>query len=209
MNPSIPNDRKLCPICGHSNRASAKNCTQCGYAFFLTDTSGMLRKRCPQCGHMNRMGAKACSQCGHRFHVRARKLSGQHFCPQCGAPRRPGAKVCSNCGFRFKVPTEPPVVQSNALGEPISVSSVTSTPPLPKPVIKTPPEPPVVQSEALAEPISASSVTSTPPEPKKVDLSGEVAPYLDPDDLERLRKMGEHRPGIFMRLNNAIRDSKP
>ncbi len=179
---SLEHERKRCPKCGHSNRAAAKICTECGYAFFLESTSGMLRKRCSHCGFMNQMGAKVCSQCGHKFHgkllstrARSHNLT-QKWCPQCGAQRREGAKVCSYCGYRFKE-------------------------------LKV--EPPVVQSSTLADPVTVHNVTSAPPEPKVRDLSGEPAPYVSQDELERLRQMGGERPGVFLRLFKAIRDDKP
>ncbi len=252
-------DRKLCPKCGHSNRATAKNCTQCGYAFSQADgqaaaqpeeqltvteeipvTDAVLRKRCPNCGHMNRMGAKTCSRCGTAFGgkimvVREHK---QMWCPNCGARRRDGSKVCSYCGYRFKTataPVEPPVVQSGALGQPVITGSVITTPrptaPVTEPPVvqstalgepvaaggvisaarppepgKKPVEPPVVQSDELAEPVRMGSVITTPRPP---DLSGEPAPYLSPDEVKRLRQVGEHRPGLFVRLYQVLREDKP
>ncbi|MBI1258202.1 MAG: zinc-ribbon domain-containing protein [Chloroflexi bacterium] len=201
---SIEHERKRCPKCGHSNRAAAKVCTECGYAFFLEDTSGMLRKRCSHCGFMNKMGAKVCSQCGSKFHgkllsskARSHNLT-QKWCPQCGAQRREGAKVCSYCGYRFKeIKIEPPVVQSSALAAPAIEHSPAPT------------EQPVVQSNTLADPVTIQNVASVPPEPKVPDLSGEPAPYITQEELERLRQMGGERPGVFLRLYKAIRDDKP
>jgi DNA-directed RNA polymerase subunit RPC12/RpoP len=201
---TIEHERKRCPKCGHSNRAEAKICTECGYAFFLENTSGVLRKRCSHCGFMNHMGAKVCSQCGSKFHsklltTRARAHNQrQKWCPQCGAQRHEGAKVCSYCGYRFKdIKIEPPVVQSNELSQPPIVHS------------NAPTEPQVVLSNDLAEPVTIHNVTSAPPEPKPIDLSGEPAPYISQDELERLRRMGGERPGTFLRLFKAIRDDKP
>ena len=201
---SMEHERKRCPKCGHSNRAAAKVCTECGFAFFLEDTSGMLRKRCSHCGFMNKMGAKVCSQCGSKFHgkllsskARSHNLT-QKWCPQCGAQRREGAKVCSFCGYRFKeIKIEPPVVQSNALAAPAIEHSSAPT------------EQPVVLSNTLADPVTVHNVTSAPPEPKVPDLSGEPAPYITQEELERLRQMGGARPGVFLRLYKAIRDDKP
>src|SRR5664279_4191097 len=211
MSQASPKDYKFCPKCGQKNRATAKNCTQCGFAFFLKDTSGMLRKRCSICGSMNRMGAKICSHCGAAFHgnVIATPPQQQRWCPQCGARRHDNAKVCSQCGYRFKTPTVPlresPVVQSDDLGEPIAVHSITSAPPVPKPLTETP----VVQSNDLGEPIAVHSVTSVPvtPTPQQPpDLNGEPAPYLAPEELRRLRRMGGDRPGLFVRLYQVLRE---
>lgn len=66
-----------------------------------------------------------------------------------------------------------------------------------------------MQSNTLAEPVTVHNVTSAPPEPKVPDLSGEPAPYISKDELERLRRMGGERPGVFLRLFQAIRDDKP
>ena len=166
--------RKVCPNCGHENRATAKNCTQCGFAFFLASSDGMLRKRCRVCGHLNRMGARVCSQCGTAFggKILAPRQQPQNWCPNCGARRRDGAKVCSFCGYRYKVPAEPPVVQSNDLSAPVSPGGVISV-------------------------------------PKPPDLRGEPAPFLSDEELRRLRREGEHRPGFFVRLYQVLRDDKP
>jgi ribosomal protein L40E len=222
-------ERKLCPNCGHSNRVSAKNCTQCGFAFFnvgksaatntLSGGETLLRKRCQQCGAINRMGAKVCAQCGKAF--RGKLVSfGQKWCPQCGAERRPNAKVCSFCGYRFKpesapIVDEPPVVQSNDLSAPISTRTDLPHTPAPisveapkaAPAARTPDltsaavptEAPIMQSNDLAEPIKKRSTTGTTPTPKPPDLSGEPAPYLTPDELSRLRRMGDQNTGLFIR----------
>jgi hypothetical protein len=233
---TLEHERKRCPKCGHSNRAEAKICTECGYAFFLDDTSGVLRKRCSHCGYMNRMGANVCSQCGSKFHARLRTTRGrshsplsaraqvQKWCPQCGAQRREGAKVCSFCGYRFKdIPVtparkpvikpveqsieprfEPPVMQSSTQMDALAIQAAPN-----QPQIEAPFEPPIMQSNTLAEPVTVHNVTSAPPEPKTPDLSGEPAPYITQDELERLRTMGGERPGVFLRLFKAIRDDKP
>jgi ribosomal protein L40E len=222
-------ERKLCPNCGHSNRAAAKNCTQCGFAFFNAASSdssnnnaasdNLLRKRCQQCGAMNRMGAKVCVQCGKAFRGKFVTFR-QKWCPQCGAERRPNAKVCSFCGYRFKpesapVVVEPPVVQSNELSMPISTRK--DSPHTPAPIaaevpkvpqgVRTPDltsaavptEAPIMQSNDLADPIKMRSTTGTTPTPKPPDLSGEPAPYLSPDELSRLRRMGDQTTGLFIR----------
>lgn len=223
-------ERKLCPNCGHSNRASAKNCTQCGFAFLnlgVTDSggAGVLRKRCQQCGAMNRMGAKVCAQCGSAFRGKMVALR-QKWCPQCGAERRPNAKVCSFCGYRFKpesasIITEPPIVQSSELSAsiitrgdlPHTPASINAEAPKPAPAASTPdltrtavpteaPAAPLVQSNDLADPIrkrSTTGTTPTPEPPKPRDLSGEPAPYLTPDELTRLRRMGDQNTGLFIR----------
>jgi len=221
---TLEHERKRCPKCGHSNRAEAKICTECGYAFFLDDTSGVLRKRCSHCGYMNRMGAKVCSQCGSKFRVKLLTTRGriqaqnhaQKWCPQCGAQRNEGAKVCSFCGYHYKdiqvqpapvrpvvpkvePPFEPPVMQSSTQAEPTTIQAVTPEPSF---------EPPVMQS-SVSEPVTVHNVTSAPPEPKAPDLSGEPAPYITQEELERLRTMGGERPGVFLRLFKAIRDDKP
>jgi DNA-directed RNA polymerase subunit RPC12/RpoP len=226
---SIAHERKRCPKCGHSNRASAKVCTECGFAFFLEDTSGMLRKRCSHCGFMNRMGAKVCSQCGSKFHsklltTRAKSRNrAQKWCPQCGAERHEGAKVCSFCGYHFKEvpapkpqpkqvepPFEAPITQSNSLSD-AAIHTFASAPEAKVPLQPSEPpfEPPITQSSTNAEPITVHNVTSAPPEPKAPDLSGEPAPYISKDELERLRRMGGERPGVFLRLFQAMRDDKP
>lgn len=135
MSQPLSHERKTCPRCGHSSRASVKVCPQCGYAF-LSSTGGILRKRCDACGHMNRLGAKVCSRCGKAFEnsVSMLQSEGQKWCPQCGKRRNASAKVCSNCGYRFKTPAiSAPVVQSETHSEPISVKKITSAPPTPKP----------------------------------------------------------------------------
>lgn len=256
----IEPDRKVCPRCGHSNRGTAKICTQCGFAFLRSEApvsqtldqllnpesvdagrsadAAPLRKRCPNCGHMNRLGAKKCSQCGTAFggRVLPAREHVQRWCPNCGARRRDGAKVCSYCGYRYKTPTEAPVVQTSDLGEPITSGGVisakvpaASAAPTEPPVVQTgelgepvtagetitaippkvsrqPVEPPVVQAETLAEPVKVRRVITTPKPP---DLSGEPAPYLSAEDLKRLRDVGEHRPGFFVRLYQVLRDDKP
>ncbi len=225
-------DRKLCPNCGHSNRAVAKTCTQCGFAFLLANDNnsniangGLLRKRCAQCGAMNRMGAKVCAQCGMAFGGRVLTLR-QRWCPQCGAERRPNAKVCSFCGYRYKVdtePIEPPLLLSNDLSEPIRVRSElphtpapisaeapkvqasVRTPDLTSTAVPTVPtasplvEPPVLLSNDLAEPVKVHTMTGTTPTPKPRDLSGEPAPFISKEELDRLRRMGDQNSGLFLR----------
>ena len=194
MSYPLTTDRKPCPNCGHSNRVTAKNCTQCGFAFFLADTGGMLRKRCAHCGFFNRMGAKICTRCGAAFRgtVMESRSQRQKWCPQCGAPRKAGAKVCNQCGYRFKAePVEPPLVQSNDLGVPIKVK---------------PPEPPVKVTPRVTP--TASEPPAQPASPKPTDLSGEPAPYLSPEELERLRQMGTDRRDVFVRLFKSLRETK-
>jgi uncharacterized OB-fold protein len=115
---------KACPLCGHFNKQTAKNCTQCGTAFFLAEVEGETRKRCASCGHYNRMNAKACTRCGTRYtkvQIAGRGRPAK-WCPRCGAQRKPSAKVCPRCGYRFVVqPSEAPVVQSNTSVEPKQV----------------------------------------------------------------------------------------
>ena len=104
MTEALPADRKICPNCGHANRATANVCAQCGRAFTLVRSTGLLRKRCPDCGHANRLRAKVCSQCGHTFSIPKpgrRSVTTAKWCPECGHKRNPGAKVCSNCGYHF------------------------------------------------------------------------------------------------------------
>jgi hypothetical protein len=202
-----------------------------------TADAAPLRKRCPNCGHMNRLGAKTCSRCGTAFggKVLPAREHPQQWCPNCGARRRDGAKVCSYCGYRFKTPTEAPIVQTGDLSEPITAGGVISAnlpapsaAPTEPPVVQTgelgepvtaggvisanapkvsgtPTEPPVVQNDTLAEPVKVRRVVTAPKPP---DLSGEPAPYLSPEDLKRLREVGEHRPGFFVRLYQVLRDDK-
>jgi DNA-directed RNA polymerase subunit RPC12/RpoP len=130
-------DRKFCPYCGHSNRSTAKVCTNCGQPFVLARATSLLRKRCPECGYENRLRAKVCANCGHIFQVeRAAKspTASAKWCPKCGTERKPGAKVCSNCGYRFdtkKTPTAP-IVQ---MPQPAITPTPTPTPP-----VKLPPD---------------------------------------------------------------------
>ncbi len=97
-------DRKICPHCGHSNRATANICTQCGRSFILVRATGTLRKKCNKCGYENRLKARVCSQCGQPFKIEKavnRPMAGAKWCPKCGKARKAGAKVCSQCGYRF------------------------------------------------------------------------------------------------------------
>lgn len=132
---------------------------------------------------MNRMGANRCSQCGTPFQNKTTTLDAQaqKWCPQCGNQRRPNAKVCSYCGYRFKTVVAPP---------------------------KTPTIKPITQADVLNEPITIHSTTTTTPTPKPPDLSGEPAPYIPPEELERLRKMGTQDPGLFMRLYHVLQDGR-
>ncbi len=60
----MPNARKFCTQCGHSNRRTAKVCVQCGAAFtrrLLAETS----KFCPECGIENKISTKFCPHCGY------------------------------------------------------------------------------------------------------------------------------------------------
>ncbi|MBK8030578.1 MAG: zinc ribbon domain-containing protein [Chloroflexi bacterium] len=102
---------KACPRCGHTNKLTAKNCTQCGAPFYLADVQGEMRKRCAACGHFNRLTANVCTRCGAAYakvQIAARGHK-QKWCPQCGAPRRMTAKACSRCGYRFVIrPAEAP-----------------------------------------------------------------------------------------------------
>ena len=115
---------KACPRCGHTNKLTAKNCTQCGAPFYLADVQGEMRKRCAACGHFNRLTANVCTRCGAAYakvQIAARGHK-QKWCPQCGAPRKMTAKACSRCGYRFVIrPAEAPVVQSDQLSEPKKV----------------------------------------------------------------------------------------
>lgn len=159
--PTRPTDpeRKLCPTCGHSNRFTAKNCSQCGAPFYLVRVDGEMRKRCTTCGTYNRMAAKVCTQCGTPYRTIRVAARGQvqKWCPQCGAPRSLTAKVCTRCGFRFvkRSPT---------------------------------PEAPVTLSERFAQPVDLEGQTAPSkgtPKPD-FDLSGEPAPFISSEDLKRL-----------------------
>ena len=63
-------DRKNCPKCGKDNRADAKYCRGCGYAFKGPQRSVPItprrekQKKCSNCGAMNNPAAKWCSNCG-------------------------------------------------------------------------------------------------------------------------------------------------
>ena|GEM_PF-2163091 len=179
---SLPaaHERKTCPNCGHSNKASAKVCPQCGYRFLSASGATILRKRCEHCGHMNRMGAKRCSQCGTPFQSKTAVLDAQaqKWCPQCGNQRRPNAKVCSYCGYRFKVPAPKPAAEQ-----------------------------PITQANTRSTPITIHNTTTSTPTPKPPDLSGEPAPYIPPEELERLRKLGRQDPGLFMRLYHVLQSN--
>ncbi len=45
----------ICPQCGAGNRDFVRQCSACGYAFFV---------RCPACGEFNLSDARTCDQCG-------------------------------------------------------------------------------------------------------------------------------------------------
>lgn len=45
----------ICPQCGAGNRDFVRECSACGYAFFV---------RCPACGEFNLADARTCEQCG-------------------------------------------------------------------------------------------------------------------------------------------------
>lgn len=126
--------RKACSECGYSNRETAKFCSHCGYKFQQRRRGNPPRKRCLHCGHMNRFRANVCSNCGSMFQMLTMLSRGQsqRWCPQCGKARRPTAQVCSQCGYRFKTtPLEPPIIQSEALGDPIVDSTLISPNPVP------------------------------------------------------------------------------
>lgn len=180
--PSLDDGVKSCPQCGHVNKATARYCTQCGYAFFTVVANGTVRKRCTHCGRLNRVGAKICAYCGSAFEgvVMVSRGSAQKWCPRCGRERAPGAKVCTQCGYRFKqTPVEPPVVQTPELGE--------------EPVTPTP-------TASLATPTTTRTPTA--------DLSGEPAPYLPDEELNRLRGLGSQHVDVFVRLADVFRPDK-
>lgn len=115
---------KACPQCGHTNKLTAKNCSQCGTRFFLAEVEGEMRKRCDSCGHFNRMTANVCARCGTPYVKTQIAARGQRqkWCPQCGSPRKPTANVCARCGYRFVVkPGVPPIVQADTLSAPKTV----------------------------------------------------------------------------------------
>ncbi len=189
MDRSLDDGVKTCPQCGHVNKATARFCVQCGYAFFTVTANGTVRKRCAHCGQLNRMGAKVCSNCGSAFEgvVMVSRGSGQKWCPRCGRERIPGAKVCSQCGYRFKAtPVEPPVIQTPDLGEePVTPTITQPIPPIP-------------------DTASTPSTQRTP----TADLSGEPAPYLPDDELNRLRGMSNQHVDVFVRLADVFRPDK-
>lgn len=115
---------KACPHCGHTNKLTAKNCTQCGTPFYLAEVEGEMRKRCATCGHFNRMTANVCTKCGTAYakvQIAARGHK-QKWCPQCGSPRKATAKVCTRCGYRFVAkPSVAPIDQSTTLTDPKTV----------------------------------------------------------------------------------------
>ncbi len=187
MDRSLDDGLKTCPQCGYANRVTARFCAQCGYAFFTVTSNGEVRKRCAHCGQLNRIGAKVCNRCGSAFEgvVMVSRGSSQKWCPRCGRERVPGAKECMQCGYRFKeTPVEPPVTQSEEMGEePVVLSTAPdATPPVPAPIVKQ----------------------RTP----TADLSGEPAPYLPDDELNRLRGMGSQHVDVFVRLADVFRPAK-
>jgi DNA-directed RNA polymerase subunit RPC12/RpoP len=196
-----PESGKVCPRCGHTNRMSAKNCTQCGTAFFLALVDGEIRKRCPRCGVYNRESAKVCTNCGREYRTLQLTSRGQRqkWCPQCGAPRHATAKVCARCGFRFKTgaAVEAPLQQSSLTTDPIPPQAAAKPAP--------PPEAPIKQSPLIAEPISRR-VTAAPPRRGAArpdfDLSGEPAPYISPEELDRIRGK---RPSRWDNIRRFIR----
>ncbi len=137
MTQTTSTDRKICPHCGHSNRAGANVCTECGRSFMLVRATGLLRKRCAACGYENRLRAKMCSHCGQAFPVEIaakRASAGAKWCPKCGAKRNTGAKVCSHCGHHFEIdkPNTAPIVQ-------MPQPAITPKP-APPPPVKLPPD---------------------------------------------------------------------
>ena len=136
MSTESPEDRKACPNCGYSSRASAKVCSRCGYAFQYIHIDGRVRKRCQSCGYGNRIAAKVCSRCGSVFRGADMVSRGsvQKWCPQCGRARRPGAKVCADCGYHFKAaPLETPIIQSAELADtPVTPSELEQTAVVPR-----------------------------------------------------------------------------
>ncbi len=177
--PSTPTI-KICPKCGHRSRASAKNCAQCGTGFFIVYSKGELRKRCHECGFYNLDRAKVCTRCGTSYPAILMTSRGHvhKWCTQCGAIRRLTAKVCNRCGFHF---TPPPL------------------------------ETPIQQSPALAEPLSQQIEAAPPPSGAArpaFDLSGEPAPYISPQEMQRLQRGGTTRTGRMMRLLRALLGEK-
>jgi DNA-directed RNA polymerase subunit RPC12/RpoP len=132
MSETLSTNRKICPSCGHSNRANAKVCTHCGRSFSLVRATGMLRKRCSNCGAENRLSAKVCTSCGQAFSMEKalnRPTTTAKWCPKCGTKRKPGAKVCTNCGYRFESqkPSAEPIVQ---MPQPAITPKPPTTPPV-------------------------------------------------------------------------------
>lgn len=55
----------ICPECGASNRDFVRECSACGYAFFI---------RCPACGEFNPTDAGICDQCGMPLTAASRRV---------------------------------------------------------------------------------------------------------------------------------------
>lgn len=172
-------DRKTCPHCGHSNRASARVCVECGHPFLLVRATGTLRKRCAKCGYENRLRARVCSQCGEPFRgalpadpAASVVATRQKWCPQCGTARPPDAKVCPQCGYHFRMPQKTePIVQT------------------PQPAVTLP-------DDAPPPPVNL---------PPSIDLDGEPAPYISKEEFNRLRRSGIYQPNLLARLLDELR----
>lgn len=205
-------DRKMCPQCGHSNRITAKVCTNCGYNFANmmwaqsdppSGVEGVPLKRCPECGHENRVSAKVCSQCGHRFRVGS---SRQKWCPRCGTVNRLEAKVCIHCGHRFRTDfaatgqrgadTPSPLAERGRGGE--AHSEITEPPIIqaPEAPIELPtqfdapprlPDPPVITPSLNSERGQGGEVNPPPPARHATeDLDGEPAPELSDSEFDAM-----------------------
>jgi DNA-directed RNA polymerase subunit RPC12/RpoP len=174
MTDNVSTDRKACPHCGHMNRAGAKVCTQCGRPFVLSSRTGMLRKTCPFCGHENRLRARVCSQCGKAF-------SGTHPIKTSIIGGR--QKWCPQCGAARR----PGAKVCTQCGHRFSFTRLTA------PIVQ--PTPPAV----TLPPDSTTPAVKLP-----TDISGEPAPYLSSDELDRLRGGGAYHPNVFIRLLSTV-----
>lgn len=74
-----------CPSCGHTVKADAKFCPDCG--------KPIAASVCAYCGSAIPSGAKFCPNCGKPT---------EEICPSCGKPVKGGVKFCPECGAKLK-----------------------------------------------------------------------------------------------------------
>ncbi|MDX2159993.1 MAG: zinc ribbon domain-containing protein [bacterium] len=182
-------DRKTCSQCGSSNKIGAKNCNQCGTPFSYLRENGVLRKRCTTCGYFNRDSAKVCSQCGTEYRrvvVASRPVarSTAPAQPPSGkAPNTTQRQLCPQCGSSQRMEAR----VCTQCGHRFTAAE---------------------RKPFTGDPISKRVQTSAPPPgaPRPVyDVSGEPAPYVTAEQLERLRREGRSETFIAQVLKTLKR----